>query len=204
MKYYYLLTGLQDLQRDGKAMPKAELMEQMQQQMPHADWQLMELLEAKAEDEVLPEEEEASPLSEIDRKTRQLYERGMKAKNAFVRDWFRFNMDLNNVLVAQICRKHGFDPEKCLLGELPDENTPEVEALSRIDNLYEREKALDALRWNWLEERTLMQYFDVENVLCYYLQCEILHRWDNLSVEEGKKIFTQIVSEMKKGVNLKQ
>lgn len=204
MKYYYLLTGLQDLQRDGKAMPKAELMEQMQQQMPHADWQLVELLEAKAEDEVLPEEEEASPLSEIDRKTRQLYERGMKAKNAFVRDWFRFNMDLNNVLVAQICRKHGFDPEKCLLGELPDENTPEVEALSRIDNLYEREKALDALRWNWLEERTLMQYFDVENVLCYYLQCEILHRWDNLSVEEGKKIFTQIVSEMKKGVNLKQ
>lgn len=204
MKYYYLLTGLQDLQRDGKAMAKAELMEQMQQQMPHADWQLVELLEAKAEDEVLPEEEEASPLSEIDRKTRQLYERGMKAKNAFVRDWFRFNMDLNNVLVAQICRKHGFDPEKCLLGELPDENTPEVEALSRIDNLYEREKALDALRWNWLEERTLMQYFDVENVLCYYLQCEILHRWDNLSVEEGKKIFTQIVSEMKKGVNLKQ
>lgn len=204
MKYYYLLTGLQDLQRDGKAMPKAELMEQMQQQMPHADWQLVELLEAKAEDEVLPEEEEASPLSEIDRKTCQLYERGMKAKNAFVRDWFRFNMDLNNVLVAQICRKHGFDPEKCLLGELPDENTPEVEALSRIDNLYEREKALDALRWNWLEERTLMQYFDVENVLCYYLQCEILHRWDNLSVEEGKKIFTQIVSEMKKGVNLKQ
>lgn len=203
MKYYYLLTGLQDLERDGNPMPKEDLLEQMQQQMPAGDWALVELLEAKAEDEILPEDEEESPLSELDRKTRQLYARGMQSKNSFVRDWFRFNMDLNNVLVAQICKKHGFNPEKSLLGELPDDVQPEIEALSRIENLYDREKALDALRWDWLEERTLMSYFEVENVLAYYLQCEILHRWDNLNVEEGKRIFAQIVADMKKGVNLK-
>lgn len=203
MKYYYLLAGLQDLSREGKAMPKEELLEQLQQQLSPSDWALVELLQAKAEDEVLPEDEEPSLLSVEDRKVRQLYLRGMQSSNTFVRDWFRMNMDLNNVLVAQICRKHGFELEKSLLDELPDEVSPELEALGRIDNLYEREKAQDALRWNWLEERTLMQYFDTENVLCYYLQCEILHRWDNLSVEEGKRIFTQIVADMKKGVNLR-
>lgn len=203
MKYYYLLTGLQDLQRDGQAMSREDLLEQMQQQMPSRDWALVSLLQARAEDEVLPEDEEPSPLSELDRKTRQLYLRGMQSKNAFVRDWFRFNMDLNNVLVMQICRKHGFDPDKSLLGELPEDMPAEVEALSRIDNLYEREKALDALRWDWLEERTLMCYFEVENVLAYYLQCEILHRWDNLTVEEGQRIFKAIVADMKKGVSLK-
>lgn len=202
MKYYYLITGLQDLQRDGKAMPMDDLLEQMQQQMPSSDWALVEQLRAKAEDEVLPEEDdEPGILSEQDRRIRQLYQRGLSSKNAFVRDWYRMNMDMNNVLVAAICRKHGFDVEKSILGELPDEISPELEAISRIDNLYEREKVQDAWRWNWLEERTPMDFFEVENVLCYYLQCEILHRWDNLSVEEGKRIFTQIVAEMKKNIS---
>lgn len=200
MKYYYLIAGLQDLTHESQAMPMDELLEQMQQQMPAADWKLVELLRQDPQAEVLPEDMEPSPLSEADLKTRQYYERGLKCKNAFVRDWFQYNMDLNNVLTAAICKKHGFDAEKALLGELPTDIDPEVRALSQIENLYDREKKQDALRWQWLEERTLFHNFDLENVLCYYLMCEILHRWDNLTMEEGTKVFKALVADMKKDV----
>lgn len=200
MKYYYLLTGLQDLQRDGKAMKMEDLLEQMQQQMPASDWALVELLRQDPQAEVLPEDEEPSLLSEADRKTQQYYARGCQSKNAFVRDWFCYNRDLNNLLTAAICRKHGLDVEKSVIGELPDDVAPEIKALSEVENLFDREKRQDALRWEWLEERTLFNNFDVENVLCYYLQCEILHRWDGLTMEEGEKVFKALVAEMKNGV----
>lgn len=177
MKYYYLLTGLQDLDRNGKAMPREELLEQMQQQMPASDWALVELL--------APER----------------LEDALKCGNRFVRDWAQFNKDLNNVLVNEICRKHGFKAEEHLHGELPEDIAPEYVAISKIADLYEREKAQDAVRWEWLEERTRFDYFELENVLCYYLQCEILHRWDNLTKEEGERIFKGIIAEMKKSIS---
>lgn len=176
MKYYYLLTGLQDLDRNGKAMPREELLEEMKSQMPDKDWELIDLLK--------PEH----------------LEDALQSRNSFVRDWAHFNQDLNNVLVNEICRKHGYRAEDHLRGALPDEIAPEYIAISRIENLYEREKAQDAIRWEWLEEHTLFNYFDLENVLTYYLQCEILHRWDNLTREEGERVFKGIVSEMKKGI----
>lgn len=178
MKYYYLLTGLQDLEREGKAIPTEELLEQMEQQMPASDWEQVALL---APDRL---------------------EEALHSRCRFVRDWARYNVDLNNVLVAEICRKHNWRAEEHLHGELPEDIAPEILALSRIDNLYEREKAQDALRWEWLEERTLFSYFELENVLAYYLRVQMLHRWDNLTIEEGKRVFSQIVADMKKGIKL--
>ncbi len=110
-------------------------------------------------------------------------------------------MDLNNLLAVAICRKHGFDVEKAVIGELPDDVAPEIKTLSEVENLYDREKRQDALRWEWLEERTLFNNFDLENVLCYYLQCEILHRWDNLTMEEGERVFKALVTEKKKSIS---
>lgn len=176
MRYYYLLSGLQDLTRNGSAMPREELLEQMQAQMPASDLALVELL---APDRI---------------------EDALSCKNRFVRDWARFNKDLNNILVNEICRKHGFKAEEHLHGELPEEIAPEYLALGKIENLYEREKAQDAIRWEWLEERTLFDYFELENVLAYYLQCEILHRWDNLTKEDGERVFKSIIAEMKQGI----
>lgn len=178
MKYYYLLTGLQDLERDGKAMATDDLLEQMEQQMPASDWEQVALLAPDRLDDAL------------------------RSGCRFVREWARFNIDLNNVLVSEICRKHNLRAEEHLHGELPEDIAPEMQALMRIDNLYEREKAQDALRWEWLEERTLFSYFELENVLAYYLRVQMLHRWDDLTIEQGQRVFKQIVADMKKGINL--
>lgn len=119
----------------------------------------------------------------------------------FIKDWQLFNRDLNNVLTAEICRKHGFDLKKNILGEMPTDIDSEVKALSQIANLYERERQIDAIRFKWLEERTQMIIFSVENVLAYYLEMQMLCRWDVLTKEVGEKVFREIVADMKQGIN---
>ena len=166
-------------------------------------------------------EEARNVLSEADLRTQLKYEKGLKCKNRFVREWFYFNQDMNNVLTATICRKHGYDVRKAIVGhnqvaeilrknlQQKDfglggamDNLHEVMSLVDIENLMEREKRMDALRFVWLEEHTLFINFSVENVLAYYLQAEMLNRWSLLTVEKGEQVFRELVADMKKGIKL--
>ena len=120
----------------------------------------------------------------------------------FVQDWQHFNRDLNNVLTAEVCRKHGLNPAKFVIGEMPDDVEQEVRDVSKTEDLYERERQIDALRFAWLEERTRMTTFSLENVLAYYLMNEIHNRWKVLTAEKGEAIFREMVKDMKKDIRL--
>ena len=133
---------------------------------------------------------------------RLLKKHGRNGACQFVLDWLDFNRDLNNVLTAEVCRKHGLNPAKYVIGEMPDDVEPEVREVSKTEDLYERERRIDALRFAWLEERTRMISFSLENVLAYYLMNEMLNRWTVLTAEKGEAIFREMVKEMKKGVNI--
>lgn len=78
----------------------------------------------------------------------------------------------------------------------------EVLRISAIENLLEREQAIDAIRQAWLEEHTMFIYFGIERVLSYWLQSEILHRWDKLTMETGQRVFRELVNDMKKSIKI--
>jgi len=202
MTYEYLLAGLPELKAGSDAPVSLEKLEELlDEQLNASDKKLLDLLRAPIDEETLEE--------------------GLKAKNRFVRDWFSFNQDMNNVLVAQICRKHGFDVKRQIVGEgevaeqlrthttqkdfglneLPGDYQS-VLALAQIEDLMAREKAMDAIRFEWLQERTEFDFFSPEMVFAYYLEAVMLHRWSILTVEEGEKIFRELVADMKKGVRL--
>ncbi len=226
MGYEYLISGLEDLQLGQRAkLPFDELMQLLEEQMKPADFKLISLLQKKQddpdilalmeEDSVLDRYHETS-LSEDDFRTQLLYEQGIKCKNRFVRAWLEFNLNVNNVLAAAVCLKHGYDVEKVVVGTndvaqqlrkglimknvnlavlLPE--LKEIVAISEITDLLNREKHIDALRWRWLEDTTRFKYFEVDNVLAYYLQATILHRWDDLTREQGEEVFRQIIGDLK-------
>lgn len=202
MTYEYLLAGLPELKAGSDAPINLEKLDELlDEQLSASDKVLLDLLRVPIDAETL--------------------ENGLKAKNRFVRAWFAFNQDMNNVLVAQICRKHGFDPKQQIVGEgevaeqlrthttqkdfglneLPGDYQS-ILALAQIENLMAREKAMDAIRFEWLQERTEFDFFSPEMVFAYYLEAVMLHRWSILTVEEGEKVFRQLVSEMKQGVKL--
>lgn len=202
MTYEYLLAGLPELKAGSDAPINLEKLDELlDEQLSASDKVLLDLLRVPIDAETL--------------------ENGLKAKNRFVRAWFAFNQNMNNVLVAQICRKHGFDPKQQIVGEgevaeqlrthttqkdfglneLPGDYQS-ILALAQIENLMAREKAMDAIRFEWLQERTEFDFFSPEMVFAYYLEAVMLHRWSILTVEEGEKVFRQLVSEMKQGVKL--
>lgn len=227
MLYNYLLAGLDELSLNQKQrLSLDDLLALMREQLTQRDAALLDLLLMTKDDTVIsgileenPDLQEETSLSEDDLRTQLLYEYGMRCRNGFVRDWFEFNLNLNNVLAATICRKHGFDIQKAVIGNnevaqqlrknssardfglagiLPELN--DIMRLAAIENLLERERHIDALRWQWTEEHTIFHNFEIENVLTYYLQAAMLHRWDNLSREEGEQVFRQLLMDLKKGI----
>ncbi len=232
MGYEYLIAGFEELaQGDRPAMSEQQLLELLNEHLSESDKALLELLRRRNDDEsimqlmeddaVLDRKAELS-LSDEDFRTQLLYEQGLKCRNKFVREWFAYNMDVNNVLAVTVAMKHGMDVQKVIVGDnevaqelrkggamgknahlaalVPD--LKEVVEIADIKDLMDREKHIDALRWQWLEDRTLFEVFNIEAVLAYYLKATILHRWDNLTIEEGEKVFRELVADMKKGINL--
>lgn len=238
MGYECLMAGLPELKAGGETpMTMETLLLLLEENLSEKDKPLLDLLRMKSDapeiselverydDSIIDQpdwwENARNTLSEADLRTQLLYEYGLKSKNKFVRKWFAYNQDMNNVLVAAICRKHGFDVRKMIVGqgEVAEilrknlqqkdfglggvmDSLQEIMSLVDIDNLMEREKRMDALRFVWLEEATLFVDFSIENVLAYYLQAEMLNRWSLLTVEQGERVFRELVADMKKGVNL--
>ena len=147
------------------------------------------------------------------------YKYGMQCKNKFVADWFEFNLNINNILTALTCRKYGWDIKSAIVGDniVAEAIRDSVSArdfnlkaeidyfdalvsISETANLLDREHRIDALKWNWLEENTFFSSFSIEKVLSFWLRCELMHRWDNLSMEEGAEIFRQMINDLKKDV----
>ena len=202
MTYEYLLAGLPELKAGSDApISLDKLNELLDECLTASDKALLNLLRAPMDEATLAE--------------------GLKASNTFVREWFAFNQDMNNVLVAQICRKHGFDVKTQIVGEGEvaeqlrthasqkdfglnevDGDWTEILALAQIEDLMAREKAMDAIRFEWLQTRTEFDFFSAEMVFAYYLEAIMLHRWSILTIEEGEKIFRELVADMKKGVKL--
>ena len=192
------MAGLPELKAGSDAPVSLEKLEELlDEHLAPSDKVLLDLLRAPIDAETL--------------------EQGLQVKNSFVRAWFAFNQDMNNVLVAQICRKHGFDVKQQIVGqgevaeqlrthttqkdfglsEVMDEYQ-EILALAQIEDLMDREKAIDAIRFEWLQSRTEFDFFSAEMVFAYYLEAVMLHRWSLLTVEEGEKVFRELVADMKK------
>ena len=89
-----------------------------------------------------------------------------------------------------------------LLTTVPAGQAYQLLALAEITDLMAREKAQDAIRFEWLQTRTEFDFFSAEMVFAYYLEAVMLHRWSILTVEEGEKVFRELVADMKKGVSL--
>ena len=111
------------------------------------------------------------------------YNHAMKSGNPFVSAWFELNLDVNNILAAMTARKYKMDVAKVPVGEnlvaeaLRNSNARDFgladdleyfEQLVRINDtvdLVEREKKIDLLKWNWMEDNTFFNYFTVESQL---------------------------------------
>lgn len=229
MNYYYYIAGMPEIKQNSQqAAPTPEqIVEELRGELTTSDMLLLELVADKQDAPAFRkyvsqfewdksgEEPVEITLSE-EQRTGYWYQFGMKCKNKFLCQWFEFNLDLNNVLTANICRNLGWDVRKYIIGnnriaQLIRDNAKAKDfglsgewehysAIAQIyesDNMMEKEKRIDALKWRWLEENTFFKTFSIEVILTQYLKAEMLHRWNMLTVEEGEKAFREILGQLK-------
>lgn len=143
------------------------------------------------------------------------YEYAMRCTNDFVSSWFEFNLNTNNVLVALTARKYKLPIASFIVGDteicqaLKTSNardfglTTELDyfdqllKISETDDLVDREKRLDQLRWKWMEDKTFFDYFSIERLYVFLLQLEIIERWISLDKEKGNQMFREIIDSLK-------
>jgi hypothetical protein len=146
---------------------------------------------------------------------------GTEVKNTLVSQWFTLNLNIGNLLAAIYSRKYGLDVKQVVVSNNPIANTIRANANSRdfgleqeLDyydailkiseetDIYERERKIDKFRWDWLEENTVFDYFNIEYLFAYLCKLQILERWVQLNAEEGERVFRELIANMKKDVKV--
>lgn len=160
---------------------------------------------------------EKQSISWEDRLAAMYYAYAMKCGNKFVAEWFELNLNINNMLTAITCRKHNLDKAEYIVGEnevaeairtsnardfgLGDivDYLPTLQRIAEETDLMVREKKVDLLKWEWLEEHTFFKPFNIESVFAYLLKLEMIERWVTLDKVTGEKTFRELVGAMKRG-----
>ena len=150
------------------------------------------------------------------------YDYAMKCANLFVSAWFELNLDVNNILAAMAARKYKMEVAKVPVGTnavadaLRTSNARDFgladdleyfEQLVRINDtidLVDREKKIDLLKWNWMEDNTFFNYFTIEKIFVFLMKLEMIERWISLDKEKGNEMFRQLIGQLKDEVQIPQ
>lgn len=265
--YYYLIAGLPDILLDEtrSKISESDLIEEIQAQLHHDDYRLLQVLFLKYDNANLLnllqkqnkafndqgiysreflEEQIKEPDDRIHgylREFIELFKSGerddtgktwdnvleeyyfrflLDISNEFVREWFRFQLNMNNVTTALSCRRLEIPVEDHLVGNNEvaqsirrsnardfglSQDFPEIEQILAAweqENMLEREKALDTIRWTWINEQTFFHYFTIERVIGYLLQLEMVDRWMSLDPRKGEKLFRELLQNMEASFEL--
>lgn len=165
-------------------------------------------------------EEERWPLE--DKLYGMYYHYSMKCNNPFVAAWFELNLDVNNILAAMAARKYKLEVAKVPVGDnsvseaLRSSNARDFgladdleyfEQLVRINDtvdLVDREKKIDLLKWNWMEDQTFFNYFTIEKIFVFLMKLEMIERWVALDKEKGNELFRKLIDQLKDEVKIPQ
>ncbi len=144
------------------------------------------------------------------------YDYLMKSGSKFVRNYAEFVMNVKNLETALTCRKYGKEIAPEIVGDnvfskaLRTSNSKDfglamefpyaekVISLMGNTNLVERERGLDLLLWDYIEEAVVYEYFSMEKVLSFMLELMIVERWSKMSSESGRKVFMEVVDKFRK------
>ena len=155
------------------------------------------------------------PNKSLENQITELYYKYLEnVDNSFINEWYFFEKDLNNIMAAANCKKYQIPVEPELIGsnELTEKlikssakdfgignEFPKIEQIFRVleeTNLIEREKKIDLMKWELLDEKTFFHYFTIEKIFAFILKLEIIDRWLNLNKETGQELLHKLLNEL--------
>jgi hypothetical protein len=124
--------------------------------------------------------------------------------SGFSGNYQRWEIALRNSLVKLRAKEQGLDERDFLRDGGEGFGVDEIAlAAIKIDSPLEAEHLLNRARWNYVEELKSGHIMDLEFLMGYYLQMQILERKESFDEEVGfqnfKKLYDDILSVRKEG-----
>ena len=135
--------------------------------------------------------------------------------NKFAREWFLFELNLNNTLTAYNCRNNNIEIENQIIGksELNDKllkssardfgidsdelsGADQIFKAIEITDLLEQEKKIDLIKWELLDENSFFHYFSIEKLFAFLIKLSIVERWLGLDKTKGLELFKELLNSL--------
>ncbi|MBR3406677.1 MAG: DUF2764 family protein [Bacteroidales bacterium] len=152
---------------------------------------------------------------EPDSLNEDFYAEALSHSLRFIREYFRFDLNLRNAKVRYLNRELGRpEGQDLILGNKKQEGVEldidlfrfqtgefeenaKVETALTLGDLLSREKELDDIVWEKVNALETFHYFDITAVLAYVAKLHIVNRWLALDEQKGRELFRQLVQEVK-------
>ena len=201
--FEYIVSGLPVLTSDYKYAPGEsfrDTVEEIRNLLSAKDAATLDFLLKGFDSESLNEDFYASALS---------------SANQFIREYFRFDLNLRNAKVRYINRQLGRPEDMDVITGKGAEDAPGLDAdgyrftggefeeadkvasVLALTDLLSREKGLDDIFWDKIDALQVFHYFDLTSVLCFVAKLHIVDRWLTLDYEKGKQMFRKLTDEVR-------
>ena len=138
------------------------------------------------------------------------YARALTHDNVFIREFFRFDLNVRNTKVnylnKALDRPAGKDiltfPEETdqkildAVGEEFEESA-DLESVLNLGDILSRERGIDDLVWEKVDSLTTFNYFDIDAILGFIAKLNIVARWFKLDEQTGREMFKKLVDEVR-------
>ena len=138
------------------------------------------------------------------------YARALTHDNVFIREFFRFDLNVRNTKVnylnKALDRPAGKDiltfPEETdqkildAVGEEFEESA-DLESFLNLGDILSRERGIDDHVWEKVDSLTTFNYFDIDAILGFIAKLNIVARWFKLDEQTGREMFKKLVDEVR-------
>ena len=140
----------------------------------------------------------------------EFYSTALLHKNAFIREYFRFDLNVRNAKVRYLNRALCRPADKDVL-TFGEDASPKVQEFLKEDfaeavaleavfsqkDILSRERGIDDLMWEKISSLTLFNYFDINVILAFITKLNIVARWFRLDEQAGREMFKKLVDEVR-------
>ena len=196
--YVYIIAGLPDFTPDWRQGEKAldECLAQMRELLSEKDNSVVSFITGGFDKEKIGIE---------------FYKEAVASPRKFIRDFFLFDLNVRNAKVRYLNQALSRDPLKDVLSlaDPKDEENgieheePEFKEAAKLQSILEgkdilaRERGIDDLYWEKIDELTLFNYLDFDKILGIVVKMMIIRRWLILNEESGREMFKKLVNEIR-------
>ena len=196
--YIYIIAGLPDFTPDWRQGDKSleEYLTQVKELLSEKDQKTVRLIEDGFDKEKIGLE---------------FYKEALSHSSAFIREFFQFDLNVRNAKVRYLNQALDRDPLKDVLSMTDPEaeekgieiEEPEFKESTRLQAILEgkdilaRERGIDDLYWDKIDEITLFDYLTFEKILGMVVKMMIIRRWLILDEEAGRAMFKRLVDEVR-------